>query len=92
MIKMKIRKELLWDYDLDKTPQDEHFNNFYISRVLTDGGDRDIRDIGKEMIKERLPKLHLRPPIRAFWEWYFSEGGSTGNSFGSSQRDSSVSR
>ena len=68
MIKMKIRKELLWDYDLDKTPQDEHFNNFYISRVLTDGGDRDIRDIGKEMIKERLPKLHLRPPIRAFWE------------------------
>jgi hypothetical protein len=37
---MKVRKELLWDYDLDKIPQDERFKQFYIARVLTDGGGR----------------------------------------------------
>jgi hypothetical protein len=30
------------------------------------GGDEDIKNIGIEMVREYLPKLHLRPPIRAF--------------------------
>ena len=70
---MRINEKLIWDYEFsEKERQEEFFRRWYITRVLTRGGIRDIRSIGLRTIQDYLPRLFLPRKIRTFWDWFFS--------------------
>jgi len=68
---MKINRNLIWDYDIPPSKnRDAYFKRWYIARVLTRGGPKDLRAIGKQTIRKYLPILDIPDRIRKFWEWY----------------------
>jgi hypothetical protein len=70
---MKVNKKLLWDYEFtEEEMQDEEFLKWYITRVLANGTDEEIREIGLKTIYRYLNVLNLRRQDREFLEWYFS--------------------
>ena len=71
---LPINEKLIWDYDIPADAQEnEAFRRWYIARVLSRGGDADLRAIGFQTIHDYLPHLVLPREIRDFWEWYFSQ-------------------
>jgi len=79
---LPINPDLVWDYDVPKIgQQDEAFRRWYIARVLTRGGSKDIRALGLGTIHAYLAHVVLPARIRRFWEWYFSVAG-IGESYG----------
>lgn len=69
-----INEKLVWDYDIpDDAQENEAFLRWYVARVLSRGGDDDLRAIGFQTIHDYLPYLNLPREIREFWEWYFSQ-------------------
>lgn len=72
MSTMRINRNLIWDYDVPPPKRrDAYFKRWYIARVLTRGGPKDLRAIGKKAIRAYLPILDIPERIRRFWEWYF---------------------
>ena len=68
-----INEKLVWDYDIPNDAQEnEAFREWYVARVLSRGGDEDLRAIGFQMIHDYFPRLVLPREIREFWQWYFS--------------------
>lgn len=69
-----LNEKLIWDYDIPADAQEnEAFRRWYVTRVLSRGGDADLRAIGLQTIHDYLPHLVLPREIRDFWEWYFSQ-------------------
>jgi hypothetical protein len=69
-----INEKLIWDYDIPADAQEnETFRRWYVARVLSRGGDADLRAIGFQTIHDYLPHLVLPREIRDFWEWYFNQ-------------------
>jgi hypothetical protein len=69
---VKINQDLLWDCKpTDAEMATKAFERFYVTRVLSNGTMKDVRDIGLELIRQTLPDLWLPAAIREFWEWYF---------------------
>ena len=70
---MEINKQLIWDYEFnEKEREGESFRRWYITRALSRGRIRDVKDIGLDRIHSYLPHLFLPRKIRAFWEWFYS--------------------
>jgi hypothetical protein len=71
---ISINEKLVWDYDIPEDAQEnEAFLRWYVARVLSRGGDDDLRAIGFQTIHDYLPHLNLPREIREFWEWYFGQ-------------------
>ncbi len=69
-----INEKLVWDYDIPEDAQEnEAFRRWYLARVLSHGGDADLRAIGFQTIHDYLPELNLPREIREFWYWYFGQ-------------------
>lgn len=73
-MKIKLNKQLLWDYDIKQEDlKREDVFILYLSRVLNNGCLEDVQEIPLETIKKYLEKLHLSRKVKKFWEWYLKE-------------------
>ena len=62
---LPINEKLVWDYDIpDDAQENEAFLRWYVTRVLSRGGDADLRAIGFQTIHDYLPELNLPREIR----------------------------
>lgn len=63
----------MWDYRFSEAERkQEFFRQWYVTRVLTRGGIKDVRGVGLQTVHDDLPRLFLPKKIHAFWEWFFS--------------------
>ncbi|MBI5479161.1 MAG: hypothetical protein HY906_09910 [Deltaproteobacteria bacterium] len=70
---LHVRRELLWDYDVPPHPEaDDGFMAVYVGRVLDQGTDEDIRDLGLPLIRRYLEVAPVRREVADFWRWWLA--------------------
>lgn len=68
-----INPNLVWDYPLDqKRIKKESFLLWYLSRALTHGTAKDIRQIPRFVLRKYFHRLTLPKPVAKFWQWYLT--------------------